>query len=87
MQILTATYTCSTEFRMSLEIPQDKHYTIRDYLEEELVKARHWLEKVAEAHTERDIACETNEFFALMYAAMELSDELTYSKSRLTDKI
>ena len=40
MQILIATYTCLTELRMSLEIPQDKHYTIRDYLVEELVKAK-----------------------------------------------
>ena len=49
MQIPIATYTCSTEFRLSREIPQDKHYTIRDYLVEELVKARNLLkEKIGE---------------------------------------
>ena len=116
--------TCSTEYRMSPVILQDKHDKIRKDLEEELMKCRHLLEekigenglkeyakscsycssrleilsdgletalanlslKVDGAEAERDFDCETNRDFALLDSAMELSDELTYLKSHVTDK-
>ena len=43
--------------------------------------------KVEEAEAERDFDCETNRDFALLDSAMELSDELTYLQSHVTDKI
>ena len=45
MLMCIATHTCSTEFRMSLKVFQDKHYKIVKDLEEELVKARNLKEK------------------------------------------
>ena len=43
--------------------------------------------KVEGVEAERDFDCETNRDFALLDSAMELSDELTYLKSHVTDKI
>ena len=43
--------------------------------------------KVEGAEVERDFDCETNRDFALLDSAMELSDELTYLKSHVTDKL
>ena len=43
--------------------------------------------KVEGAEAERDFDFETNRDFALLDCAMELSDELTYLKSHVTDKI
>ena len=42
--------------------------------------------KVEGAEAEHKFDCETNKDFALLDSAMELSDELTYLKSHLTEK-
>ena len=39
------------------------------------------------AGAERDFDCEMNRDFALLDTAMELSDEITYLKSHVIDKI
>ena len=43
--------------------------------------------KVEGAEAEHNFDCETNRDFALLDSAMELSDELTYLKSHVTEKI
>ena len=43
--------------------------------------------KVEGAEAEHKFDCETNRDFALLDSAMELSDELTYLKSHVTEKI